>query len=105
MTPFLIILFTLTVIIGKALWNWYLIEKEKKSPKHGLELVIVALLFFAAFFDLFLNTFRGLPPLHYGEKALIDKLFQKLGIGAYVMYKIFALILLVTATVQIFKLW
>lgn len=47
MTPFLVILFTLTVLFGKAVWNWYQIEKQNKRPKHTLQMVPVALLMFA----------------------------------------------------------
>lgn len=131
MTPTLIILSWITVIEGKAVLNWHRIEQENKPIKHGLELVIVAivalvhqalsgvnkieewelagwiLLFqvssFALLFDLSLNLMRGKEPLYYGKTSVIDRLFHKLGNGAYLMYKVFALVIMVTSIIQIYK--
>lgn len=132
MTPFLVILFTLTVIAGKAVFDWFLIVKQKKSPKHGFELAIVAVLFFMIqatvirriyqwelavnillfqvtsfwlLFDGTLSVLRGLNWWYIGETSATDRWFKRAGIGPYFMTKLFALILCTYSVIWIYRLW
>jgi hypothetical protein len=111
------------VIALKAYIDYYQIEIQKKNIKHGFEILLVAIVAFFhqwlsgvnkieewelagwillfqtmsywAFFDASLNLMRG--------NAASDKLFKKLGMGTYFMSKVFALILMITAIVQLYK--
>lgn len=43
MNSFLILItWPIVVIFGKAVYNWFQIEKQKKYPKHGRQILIVA---------------------------------------------------------------
>lgn len=131
MTPTLIILTWITVLAGKIVLDYHLIVHEKKSPNHAIEIGIVVLIAFfhqwlsgvnkieewelagwillfqasswLVFFDGILNLSLNRPWFSYGETAWIDRQFQKLGMGAYVMSRVFALVLMVTAIIQIYK--
>lgn len=131
MNTFLIVITWLTIIAAKVFIDWSIIERDKKKIRHGFEIVIVAivavihqalsgvnnieewelagwiLLFqtmsYFLLFDLSLNLMRGKEPFYFGKNAASDRLFQKLGNGTYFMTKVFALILMITAIVQIYK--
>lgn len=132
MNTFLIVITWLTIIAAKVFVDWSIIERDKKKIRHGLEIVIVAivavlhqalsgvnkieewelagwlLLFQTAsyffFFDFSLNLMRGKELFYYGKTAWTDKMFHKIGgDGPYLMSKIFALVLMIVAIVQLIK--
>lgn len=132
MNTFFIVVTWFIVIALKAYMDFHQIEIQKKNIKHGFEILLVAMvaffhqwiagvnkieewqfagtiLIFQAssyflFFDASLNLMRGREIFYYGKEAWTDRLFQKLGMGAYVMSKIFALVLMVTAVIQLTKI-
>jgi hypothetical protein len=131
MKPLFIFITWLVVIELKSWVDFYQIEKLKRKISHGFEIGVVAiiavlhqglsgvnkieevelagwiLLFqtmsYWLLFDLSLNLMRGKEPFYIGENAKSDKLFRKLGMGTYFMSKVFALILMIVAIVQLIK--
>lgn len=131
MNPFLILFTWFVVLAGKIVLDYHLIVHEKKSPNHALEIGIVVLIAFfhqwlsgvnkveewelagwvllfqttswLSFFDGILNLTLNRPWFSYGETSLIDRMFQKLGMGTYVMSRVFAFVLMIVAIIQIFQ--
>lgn len=132
MSTLFIIITWLIVIAFKVGFDSYQIEVKKKNIQHGFELLLVAitallhqalsgvnrieewefagwiLLFqtmsYWLLFDGALNLMRDKEFFYIGENAASDKLFKKLGMGTYFMSKVFALILMITAIVQLTKI-
>lgn len=132
MNTLFIIITWLIVIAVKVAVDSYQIEVQKKNIRHGFELFLVAitallhqalsgvnrieewefagwiLLFqtmsYWLLFDGALNLMRDKEFFYIGENAASDKLFKKLGMGAYFMSKVFALVLMITAIVQLTKI-
>lgn len=130
MNALLIILIWLAVIEAKVLIDYYQIEKLKQNIKHGFELLAVIFIYifygifvahiraadwwaldvtvFAAsaywlLFDGLLSWHRGLNFFYLGKNAKSDRFWNKMGIGAYFMSKVFALVLFIYGVVNIVK--
>lgn len=67
---FILINWPLIVIFGKALLNWYQIEKQKKYPKHGIQIFIVAII------ALLYQAWSGVNEASEWELALTILLYQ-----------------------------
>lgn len=71
MNPFLIIItWPLVVIFGKAVLNWFQIEKQKKYPKHGRQIAVVAVI------SLLYQALSGVNKIEEWELALTILLYQ-----------------------------
>lgn len=135
MTPFLIILLSLTVIFGKAVYNWFQIKKQKRFPKHGRQILIVAVLYFAIqftvvrrieqwelagtilmfqacthwfLFDFILNLMRRKHPLYIGIPDKEDAFTDQFFFkypSFYVWSKIAMIPFIIYSIVWIFRLW
>lgn len=131
MNTFFITVTWLIVIAVKVAIDAHQIEIKKKNINHGFELALVVimavihqglsgvnrieewelagwiLLFqtmsYWLLFDGLLNLMRDKEFFYIGENAASDKLFKNLGMGAYFMSKVFALVLMIVAIVQISK--
>lgn len=131
MNTFFITVTWLIVIAVKVAIDAHQIEIKKKNINHGFELLLVAimavihqglsgvnrieewelagciLLFqtmsYWLLFDGLLNLMRDKEFFYIGENAGSDRLFKKLGMGAYFMSKVFALVLMIVSIVQISK--
>lgn len=130
MTPLGIIVIWLLVIELKVSIDWWQIVKLKRNIAHGWELSAVIFIYifygiyvaqiraadwwaidvtvFAAssywlLFDGLLSWHRGLNFFYLGKNANSDRFWNKMGIGAYFMSKVFALVLVVYGIVNIVK--
>lgn len=67
---FIIINWPIIVIFGKAIYNWYQIEKQHKYPKHGRQIAIVAII------ALIYQALSGVNKSSEWELALTILLYQ-----------------------------
>lgn len=130
MTALGIIVIWLLFIELKVSLDWLQIVKLKRNIAHGWELgaVIFVYIFYGIYvaqirsadwwaldvtvfaasaywllFDGLLSWHRGLNFFYLGKNANSDRFWNKMGIGAYFMSKVFALVLFVYGVVNIVK--